>query len=360
MNLGRGSPSQAAEVDTDGKVNSRKRVDGFDYVKGILVILVLVGHYVLGEVDTNWIRYTIYAFHMPVFIGVAGYLLNVDSLLTSTLKKVFVRYWHRLLVPFIPALVIYNGYALSEAALAGKLNLDLVIYYIHTPYYHLWFIPAMMFWIVATRYLLASSIISWGAFLGFSIIALIWACIPHLEQGKFLSALTGKKVVYYYAFFLAGTLLAKHQRILTDLRFIKCSGVLFVVSAIFYLSHFEKQISYLSGSAWLTMNFSLLILTIVWAEKNEYVRGKIGKYITAIGRNSLPIYMWHMLPLVALLWFDLHTTTQPGYYFLGAISLIWIVVTVIHYESANRLLAKYLYGIPADALKSRSQPISIR
>lgn len=46
-------------------VNGRNR--SVDAVKGILIFLVVIGHVLLGTLDENIIRYTIYSFHMPAF-----------------------------------------------------------------------------------------------------------------------------------------------------------------------------------------------------------------------------------------------------------------------------------------------------
>ena len=55
------------------------RWHGIDFCKGILIILVFVGHLVPGELRNTFIRYTIYQFHMPLFIALSGFLFDVEK-----------------------------------------------------------------------------------------------------------------------------------------------------------------------------------------------------------------------------------------------------------------------------------------
>ncbi|HAU68989.1 MAG TPA: hypothetical protein DCW52_11410, partial [Gammaproteobacteria bacterium] len=57
-----------------------------DQLRGGLIALVIVGHIVLGSVHDNIIRYAIYAFHMPLFIVLTGYLINTPLLLRQSMS----------------------------------------------------------------------------------------------------------------------------------------------------------------------------------------------------------------------------------------------------------------------------------
>ena len=52
------------------------RNKNIDLIKGILVLLVIIGHVLKGSLSENLARYIIYSFHMPLFIAIAGYLFN--------------------------------------------------------------------------------------------------------------------------------------------------------------------------------------------------------------------------------------------------------------------------------------------
>jgi acyltransferase len=81
------------------------RYASIDSLRGWLILLVMIGHLVLGSVHENVIRYSIYAFHMPLFIGLTGYLLNPDSLRKNSFFAALMRYWWRVLLPFAFAYV---------------------------------------------------------------------------------------------------------------------------------------------------------------------------------------------------------------------------------------------------------------
>lgn len=56
----------------------------FDFIKGVLIILVVLGHVIQGlygidnpDVWENLLFTIIYTFHMPLFIFISGYFLII-------------------------------------------------------------------------------------------------------------------------------------------------------------------------------------------------------------------------------------------------------------------------------------------
>lgn len=60
-------------------VQGRRHWNTIDFIKGLLIILVFWGHLIVGEQRTTFLRYVIYSFHMPIFIGVSGFLFNIKK-----------------------------------------------------------------------------------------------------------------------------------------------------------------------------------------------------------------------------------------------------------------------------------------
>ena len=89
-------------------VNGRNR--SVDAVKGILIFLVVIGHVLLGTLDENIIRYTIYSFHMPAFFFVSGYLLDMERLAGQGYWSVLSKYWKRMLAEWSVAWLVYTAY----------------------------------------------------------------------------------------------------------------------------------------------------------------------------------------------------------------------------------------------------------
>ena len=84
----------------------RKRLIWADSLKGILMILVVLGHaiqYTIGnECYANRLWNIIYSFHMPAFMAVSGYLaFRLNSSSGGNLRKVVSRRFRQLVVPFI-------------------------------------------------------------------------------------------------------------------------------------------------------------------------------------------------------------------------------------------------------------------
>lgn len=81
-----------------------------DKIKGIGIIAVVLGHLLLGSVSDNFLRYVIYSFHMPLFFFISGWLLNTDKLSKITLSEFISKYGKRMLLWWLVAWIIYDGY----------------------------------------------------------------------------------------------------------------------------------------------------------------------------------------------------------------------------------------------------------
>ena len=81
----------------------RNRDNSFDFIKCILIMLVVLGHalqWQYGEDCWNtWLFHFIYSFHMPLFLFVSGIFLK--SCLKISFSEMLVQRFRRLLVPAI-------------------------------------------------------------------------------------------------------------------------------------------------------------------------------------------------------------------------------------------------------------------
>lgn len=103
-----------------------------DNIKGLLIILVVLGHYLFDIKNKdiiNIIIKIIYIFHMPMFVFITGYLSkNANSRSKKNLIKLFAYY---LLFNTIMILIDYNA--------TGTFKL-------FTPYFSYWYIIAVIIW----------------------------------------------------------------------------------------------------------------------------------------------------------------------------------------------------------------------
>ncbi|WP_244834600.1 acyltransferase family protein [Clostridium sp. BJN0001] len=124
---------------------SKERIDYFDYVKGIAILLVIWGH--LNYCNDN-IRMFIYSFHMPLFFIVSGALIRYIGI-DSDLKKGLIKKFKALIVPYFTFGILSILIQLNFS----EFNDETFSYYIKRlltlqGFDALWFLPSMFFSII--------------------------------------------------------------------------------------------------------------------------------------------------------------------------------------------------------------------
>lgn len=71
--------------------------NSIDVVKGGLISLVVIGHFLLGTLEGNFVRYYIYSFHMPMFIFISGFLIKREKIRSRSYKAFITHYAKRML-----------------------------------------------------------------------------------------------------------------------------------------------------------------------------------------------------------------------------------------------------------------------
>lgn len=85
-----------------------------DYLKSILILLMVAFHLVYIGDKYPYIKQIVYTFHMPAFLIISGYLTNVQKDIKSFMRK--------LLWIFIPYLCLETGYVLMSHILPVREN----------------------------------------------------------------------------------------------------------------------------------------------------------------------------------------------------------------------------------------------
>lgn len=117
-----------------------------DNLKGLLLLLVIIGHVLLGTLQENPIRYWIYAFHMPLFLFISGYLFKKESVQQLSWVAFFQKYWHRMLKYWCLAFVVYTVISLRSSLTVISFLRSLI-----NPYYHLWYVPSLFIMICLVK-----------------------------------------------------------------------------------------------------------------------------------------------------------------------------------------------------------------
>ena len=124
------------------KASGRARDPFFDNAKFLAMVLVVVGHMIepLRDVDAARTLYvTIYAFHMPVFILIAGYL---SRRFTNTPRQA-QRLIGGIVVPYIVFEISYE--VILDLFRGDELKINLL-----NPSFAMWFLLALLVWRMST------------------------------------------------------------------------------------------------------------------------------------------------------------------------------------------------------------------
>ena len=119
-----------------------KYFPGLSGVKGLLILVVVLTHCL----PPSMVLYFMYFFHMPLFMSISGFLLK-KSAFQNGYYNYMKRLFHRLIIPWLIASVIFLPFRFSEVPVEPLSFFDIIY-----PYYHLWYIPS---------YLIAATICYW-------------------------------------------------------------------------------------------------------------------------------------------------------------------------------------------------------
>jgi acyltransferase len=310
-----------------------------DVIKGILILLVIIGHILQGSANQNFARYLIYGFHMPLFIAVSGFLVNYERLRQIKAIELFKNYLYRVIIPWCLAVI---GYYFIIHLKTG-FHLKDLLYSFVSPFYHLWYIPAFLLYILITW--LFSKIVHRFVFvlifaLLFSIIGYVLFLDPQIIKNYHLAKLdTLFKIIkpQFYFFFCIGVSAKIYANILKWNKW-----GLFAILAIFtgiYISCFFQFNVLLSTIGFFVLNTALAILILHIASNNKVRRVKILEWI---GVNSLPVYLWHVVPLY-ILEQTIYNTQKALFYIFSVLGVI-IVILIIKMLSKVNYINKYIFG----------------
>lgn len=313
-----------------GKDNRNRNIDG---LKGLLVILVVVGHVLQGRLDQSIGRYMIYGFHMPFFIAIAGYLFPFERVKLDSLGVFLGKYVYRLIIPWVIAMV---GYALYLGGFGGAHSALWKGWISHllVPFYHLWFVPAYLFWSLLLWWMSRSGQSRTQALLFAVLISLLFFYVKW--EGMFwlkgLLGLHGSGFLihtlrpHYFLFFALGMWL-REEKLDTSSWILGGSGALLmgIYGGLFY---FHSGVSEgMRDGVWIFANVFLVVVVFRLMRMEALPKWRVVEWM---GQESLGIYLWHVLPLI---WLRDLLGTRDISQFYG-----WMVVVQV-------LLIAVLYGM---------------
>jgi fucose 4-O-acetylase-like acetyltransferase len=295
------------------------RFNNLDLLKGFLILLVILGHLLQGGTSESMPRYVIYSFHMPLFVGLSGFLFKPSSII-SLLSK----YKYRVILPWVIAIVSYFIYT------GGSFVKAFVV-----PFYHLWYIPAFLSWSILYclfhkfKYLFIGSLL-------FSVAFFILRKFPDLYRDIEIVRPIIKGSLYtlrpyYFVFFVTGAWLRDKQFNLKPIAIVSFIALIF---QFFYPDRIFYMISFY------VFNLSLLSICINWIKKDFLPNYRPVEWI---GINSLGIYLWHVFPILLVKEYIGTEDIQMFYFFgIGSLGLFFIAFIIL---SRVNFINYYFFGV---------------
>ena len=250
------------------------RIKELDYLKSILILLMVAFHLVYIGDKYPYIKQIVYTFHMPAFLIISGYLTNVQKDIRSFMKK--------LLWIFIPYLCMETGYVLMSHILPVRENVPEISSSILL---HKIFIkPLGPYWYLHT--LIICSLLYYLAF-RYTRMKIISQVII-LGPGLFAVSYWGGIMVFANAiYFLAGVIIKQSK--LPFIRIFQPSLLALVPMILLCCFPDNLNRGILAG---ITITYLAIIISLY---AHSYLSKGISQCSYFIGRNTLVIFLFSPL-----------------------------------------------------------------
>lgn len=292
----------------------KERVKYYDAAKGVLIILVIIGHVI--DLDTcYWLRSWIYSFHMPAFFIISGMIYEPNQLSQRTYKEFINKKAKRLLIPYV-LFETAGAFLIMLCKGTEYLNINGYLYNMVTINCNLvvdWFLPTLFFSEILFLFVIKQN--PKMRFVLFTLIFVLGLAMPEYFHNHYITCIA--RCFIGCGFMLIGSC---------------CRNILKKVSVIWIVSAFGLSliIAYFNGF--------VSLVGCIYNNPVLYVAGGVlgtvsmlgvsrfidSKMICEIGKNSLIIMGTHLMILqmvqYALGWETFPLAYQP---------LLFIVVVLL-------------------------------
>ena len=334
-------------------IKEKTRESWVDVVKGLAILFVVIGHVVTSYRNSrllteakafNFICDFLYAFHMPLFFVISGYLSG-RSQKTRAIKIAIVRKCITYGVPYIVFSVLavslnFVASAVVNTQLSIKDLLLIVVY----PISSLWFIYALL--IISVIQLLL------GGFLGkrkatyiLLTVSLLVKIAAHLVSGLEMVKGSGfsQCILFdagkYWFWYVLGENMApafsmERRQMLGKIPGWICAAVTVVYAGIVYA--LQNANIYISESVVLNVMCSSagVLLCCIWAIKISQSRT-----LEYLGKQTFPIYLIHgyVISFGRIVLSKLHIPLLLGFTPLVFCTILGTVLPLVVYEISARI-----------------------
>ena len=340
-----------------GNVNT-KRVEWIDYAKGIGIVLVVYGHVIIGvsnsgvveAATTNLQLFTkssldfLYCFHMALFFFISG--LFVDGRANNSTNDFKNFFWKKVKTIAYPYLVwsIIQGlfYALMSPYTNTKFNiLDLPLRII--------FIPIAQFWFLYILFAYHIIFVLLKRFFNIYIILFISVILYLISTNYAIEIYVVRGFAERFIYFVLGATTAKFlHEAANKMTNVQCVGLslafLCAQISIFFLVSVVLKL-YIPREALLGFLLASLGILSTLCLSVYLDRLKVLVFVRHLGSLSMPIYLVHLLGVVATRIFlqkILHINDLLLHIF--AATVVGILFPLTLYSIAEKLQFPYLFS----------------
>ena len=271
-------------------IETKKFYPGLNASKGLLVLLVVFTHCL----PPGMILYFLYFFHMPLFMAISGFLLKTAAFENGYIYFI-KRLWHRLLLPWLLASILFIPIHLTEGQNTHLKFSDLIY-----PYYHLWYIPSYIIGATICFYMHKLKISAIPILIITAGITILWYLFYRDKDMEMetlpLYWLGEKRLFAYLFFFIIGFTLRngyiKNKLLPVQLLFIKAIAF----GALLFLI-FKQFSSLYIVWPYLFFNTTLIVFILMYIGPKNILQTKL---LLLINKQSLGIYLYHPLVLTLI------------------------------------------------------------
>ncbi len=305
-------------------MNARKRVPYWDWLKGFLIFLVVLGHTgtALGD---RWLS-VIYAFHMPLFVLVSGFFSKRKESLWEGIKKLVILY-----------LIFNTAYIFLDLALGESLSMQRIL----TPSFAMWYLLSLVFWRTMIHFMPEKcESMPWLLIVVTLLLSITAGFVPVSTQLSFQRTFT------FLPFFMGGYLLRKSEvewpKKVSKHRYLTFAVIMLLgISVVNYLFMpvFYANKPYLVNDDILMRVLQIVIAAALSMSFLVLAPNKNGT-VSKLGKSSLMVYILHP-PMVKLL--KMACAAWGGVEMSPLIALaISVVVVTMLYLVRNLKVLKYI------------------
>lgn len=312
------------------------RNSGFDALKGLLILFVILGHTLLGSIDQNVVREVIYFFHMPLFLALTGYFIKYELLLKGSVE-IFNKYYRRLIIPYLITFSVYTPMSWYGAFRVGDLSVKRILVTFLSPPYHLWYVPAVILYIFYTKMIVTNerkSVLIAAIVIAFTLAVNSSVHSDSISKIAWPKLLGDSRYYYLYYYFILGYL---YSTIRINRKIIIAASI---ALPMIFIAYCMSEKPYIKAFCMVAAN-SIIILSVL--QLGERFNSFGDSCLSKVGRVTLPIYLWHVFPIV------LSQKAFPkggvAYYLCSGTLCLMLILLLVALKDKSGQINRYLYGV---------------